>query len=91
MLIMIKKTVNDIDYLSFLFAKITLPVQQTATSIAPNPNTNISALSIPRITGVSTITAKNTWPTLSRIFAMRSICAGINSRLLEKINNICYS
>jgi hypothetical protein len=73
MLKIVKKTVNDIDYLSFLLAKRILPVQQATTSIAPNTSTNISALSIPCTTGVNTITARHACPALSKMFAKRSI------------------
>ena len=57
---MIKKTVNDIRYISFRLAKRTLPVQQVATSIAPNTITKRFVLSIPCRIGVSTMTARQT-------------------------------
>jgi hypothetical protein len=59
-LIMIKKTANDIDYLSFRLAMMILPVQQTAAFNAPNTTTKSVILSIPGRIGVSTMTAKNT-------------------------------
>jgi hypothetical protein len=59
-LIMMKKTVNDINYLSFLFANKILPDQHITVSIVPNTSTKIFVLSIPCTTGVSIITAKNT-------------------------------
>jgi hypothetical protein len=83
-LIMIKKTANDIDYLSFRLAMMILPVQQTAAFNAPNTTTKRVILSIPCRIGVSTMTAKNTWPKLSRIFSRRASCAEVNSRLLDK-------
>ena len=59
-LIIIKKVVYDIIYISFLFAKMMLVPQQRSISIIPNTNTKVFVLSIPCITGVSTITARNT-------------------------------
>ena len=66
--------------------------QQRVVSIKPNIITGIFALSNPCTIGVSTITARNTCPALSKIFAKRSICAGVNS-LLDNKNDIlsCYS
>jgi hypothetical protein len=87
-LIMIKKTANDIRYVSFLRAKMTLPVQQTAAFSAPNTTTMSVILSIPCRIGVSTMTAKNTCPKLSRMFSMRPSCACVNSRLPNKEKHI---
>ena len=94
-LIMIKKIVSDdiiyFSILSFLFAKMMLKPQQSAVSIRPNNITSIFELSNPCTIGVNTITARNTWPALSKMFAKRSICAEVNSRLPDNKDDIYLS
>lgn len=89
-LTIMKKFVNEIIYFSSLFERIMLATQHKAISISPNTSTNTFVLSIPCTTGVSTITARNTWPALSQMFANRSICEEVNSYLLDNTDVIDY-